>query len=61
MTTGTVMRPDTLRAYARQAGFEDLTVLPIEDFGFWRFYELIGGRDDTEQPLDAATARGRTD
>lgn len=38
--TGTVMRPDTLRNYAQAAGFEDLTVLPIEDFGFWRFYEL---------------------
>lgn len=38
--TGTVMRPDTLRSYARQAGFSDLRVLPIEDFGFWRFYQL---------------------
>ena len=41
--TGTVMRPDTLRDYAQAAGFEDLTILPIEDFGFWRFYELLGG------------------
>lgn len=39
--TGTVMRPDTLRRYAREAGFADLEVLPIEDFGFWRFYRLI--------------------
>ena len=38
--TGTVMRPDTLRGYARAAGFEDVVVLPIEEFGFWRFYQL---------------------
>jgi 2-polyprenyl-3-methyl-5-hydroxy-6-metoxy-1,4-benzoquinol methylase len=38
--TGTVMRPDTLRGYARAAGFDDLVVLPIEEFGFWRFYQL---------------------
>jgi predicted O-methyltransferase YrrM len=46
--TGTVMRPDTLRDYAQAAGFEDLTTLPIEDFGFWRFYELLGRRSDVE-------------
>ncbi|MFI7698190.1 class I SAM-dependent methyltransferase [Nonomuraea sp. NPDC049480] len=39
--TGTVMRPDTLRRYAREAGFRDIEVLPIEEFGFWRFYRLI--------------------
>ncbi|MEV4539064.1 methyltransferase domain-containing protein [Asanoa sp. NPDC049518] len=38
--TGTVMRPDTLRGYAREAGFTDVDVLPIEDFGFFRFYQL---------------------
>jgi len=38
--TGTVMRPDTLREYARAAGFADLEILPIEDFGFFRFYSL---------------------
>lgn len=38
--TGTVMRPDTLRGYAESAGFTAMTVLPIEDFGFWRFYRL---------------------
>ena len=38
--TGTVMRPDTLRGYARAAGFTDVDVLPIEDFGFFRFYHL---------------------
>jgi len=39
--TGTVMRLDTLRGYARAAGFADVEVLPIEDFGFWRFYRLV--------------------
>lgn len=39
--TGTVMRPDTLRDYARAAGFDDVSVLPIEGFGLWRFYELV--------------------
>ena len=38
--TGTVMRPSTLRAYALDAGFEAMEVLPIEEFGFWRFYLL---------------------
>jgi predicted O-methyltransferase YrrM len=38
--TGTVMRPDVLKGYARDAGFSDLETLPIEDFGFWRFYRL---------------------
>jgi 2-polyprenyl-3-methyl-5-hydroxy-6-metoxy-1,4-benzoquinol methylase len=39
--TGTVMRPDTLRRYAREAGFSDVETLPIDDFGFWRFYRLV--------------------
>lgn len=39
--TGTVMRPDTLRDYARAAGFDDVAVLPIEGFGFFRFYDLL--------------------
>jgi SAM-dependent methyltransferase len=38
--TGTVMRPSTLRAYGEAAGFDTFEVLPIEDFGFWRFYRL---------------------
>jgi len=38
--TGTVMRTDTLRGYARQAGFSDVEVLPIDNF-FFRFYRLI--------------------
>jgi len=37
--TGTVMRPDTLRSYARQAGFSSVEVLPIEN-DFFRFYRL---------------------
>lgn len=37
--TGTAMRPDTLRAYAADAGFADLEILPIEN-DFWRFYRL---------------------
>jgi SAM-dependent methyltransferase len=40
--TGTVMRPSTLASYAREAGFEGVDVLPIEGFGFWRFYRLRG-------------------
>ncbi|WP_228721035.1 class I SAM-dependent methyltransferase [Arthrobacter sp. 260] len=39
--TGTVMRPDVLHAYAVAAGFSDIRTLPIENFGFWRFYELL--------------------
>jgi 2-polyprenyl-3-methyl-5-hydroxy-6-metoxy-1,4-benzoquinol methylase len=37
--TGTVMRPDTLRRYATEAGFETCEVLPIES-DEWRFYLL---------------------
>jgi hypothetical protein len=38
--TGTVMRPDTLRGYAREAGFADLEILGIDD-DFFRFYRLV--------------------
>lgn len=38
--TGTVMRTDALRRYARQAGFREVEVLPIENF-FFRLYRLI--------------------
>ena len=38
--TGTVMRHGTLRGYAQEAGFDDVEVLPIEDFSFFRFYRL---------------------
>jgi 2-polyprenyl-3-methyl-5-hydroxy-6-metoxy-1,4-benzoquinol methylase len=42
--TGTVMRTDTFRRYAEEAGFADVEVLPIEN-EFWRFYRLRpGGR-----------------
>lgn len=37
--TGTVMRPDTLRGYAREAGFRSVEILPIEN-DFFRFYQL---------------------
>ncbi|HEV8419968.1 MAG TPA: methyltransferase domain-containing protein [Actinomycetota bacterium] len=37
--TGAVMRPDTLRRYALEAGFGHVEVLPIEDRQ-WRFYLL---------------------
>jgi SAM-dependent methyltransferase len=35
--TGTVMREDTVRAYAREAGFAECVVAPIEN-DVWRFY-----------------------
>ena len=37
--TGTVMRADTMRRYAQEAGFADVEVLPIEH-DFFRFYRL---------------------
>jgi len=37
--TGTVMRPDTLRAYAEAAGFASVEVLPVESVAF-RLYLL---------------------
>jgi len=37
--TGAVLRPATLRRYARQAGFRDLEVLPVEA-GMLRLYRL---------------------
>ena len=37
--TGTVMRADTLRGYAKEAGFREVEVLPIDNF-FFRFYRL---------------------
>jgi SAM-dependent methyltransferase len=38
--TGTIMRIDTLRAYARSAGFADVEVLPIQH-DIFRFYRLV--------------------
>ncbi|MGH9267239.1 MAG: class I SAM-dependent methyltransferase [Acidimicrobiales bacterium] len=38
--TGTVIRPDTVRIYANEAGFARVDVLPIEH-DFWRFYRLV--------------------
>jgi SAM-dependent methyltransferase len=37
--TGTIMRADTLKRYAADAGFCDVEILPIENF-FFRFYRL---------------------
>jgi hypothetical protein len=37
--TGTVMRPDTLAGYAKDAGFSATEVLPVEH-DFFRFYRL---------------------
>jgi SAM-dependent methyltransferase len=42
VATGTVMRRSILESYARQAGFRTVSVLPIEDFAFFRFYQLHG-------------------
>jgi 2-polyprenyl-3-methyl-5-hydroxy-6-metoxy-1,4-benzoquinol methylase len=39
--TGTVMRADTVRRYAEEAGFGGVDVLPIEN-DFYRFYRLTG-------------------
>jgi SAM-dependent methyltransferase len=38
--TGTVMRTDTLQRYAKDAGFREVEVLPIDNF-FFRIYRLI--------------------
>lgn len=38
--TGTVMRPGTLRQYARAAGFRDIEALPVENF-FFRLYRMV--------------------
>jgi 2-polyprenyl-3-methyl-5-hydroxy-6-metoxy-1,4-benzoquinol methylase len=38
---GTVMRPSRFRGIAREAGWSDIEILPI-DHPFWRFYRLVG-------------------
>jgi len=38
--TGTVMRQQTLRRYAEEAGYRGVEVLPIEN-DLWRFYRLL--------------------
>jgi ubiquinone/menaquinone biosynthesis C-methylase UbiE len=38
--TGTVMRQQTLRRYAEEAGYRGMEVLPIEN-DLWRFYRLL--------------------
>ena len=37
--TGTVTHPETLRGYALDAGFQDVEILPIDNF-FFRCYRL---------------------
>jgi hypothetical protein len=37
---GTVLRSDAMRALAREAGFADVEILPIEN-DFFRFYRLV--------------------
>jgi 2-polyprenyl-3-methyl-5-hydroxy-6-metoxy-1,4-benzoquinol methylase len=37
--TGTVLRPDAVRAFAREAGFADVEMLPVEN-DLFRFYRL---------------------
>jgi hypothetical protein len=37
--TGTVIRPNTVRRYAAEAGFAGCETLPIDE-KFWRFYLL---------------------
>jgi 2-polyprenyl-3-methyl-5-hydroxy-6-metoxy-1,4-benzoquinol methylase len=39
VANGTMLRPATLRDWARQAGYPTIDVLPIEN-PFWRFYRL---------------------
>ncbi len=44
VATGTVMRPETLRRYAADAGFGSIEILPIEN-DFFRFYRLTAAAD----------------
>jgi hypothetical protein len=39
--TGTVMRVETVRDYARRAGFADVRLVPVEE-RFHRLYRLVG-------------------
>jgi 2-polyprenyl-3-methyl-5-hydroxy-6-metoxy-1,4-benzoquinol methylase len=55
--TGTLMRPDTLRRYAGEAGFERIDVLAIENDS-WRFYLLAA--DETTAQASIATASPRS-
>ena len=44
--TGTVLRSDTVRAYAAEAGFAAVEILPVEN-DFFRFYKLVLARTET--------------
>jgi 2-polyprenyl-3-methyl-5-hydroxy-6-metoxy-1,4-benzoquinol methylase len=53
VATGTVMRPKTLTAYARAAGFDDVQVLPVAH-DFFRFYRLTA---DGPEPVAGTESR----
>ena len=54
---GTVIRPDTIAALAREAGFVRTSVLPV-DAGFFRLYRLDAAPRPLESaPRDTAAAR----
>jgi 2-polyprenyl-3-methyl-5-hydroxy-6-metoxy-1,4-benzoquinol methylase len=59
--TGTVMRPSTLRGYAREAGFRDVAILPIEHdfFRFYRLVNFVSDRVPARSALDGADRAGR--
>ena len=52
--TGTVMRPDTLRRYATEAGFAGVDILPVND-DFFRFYRLHPPSSTTPEDSDEAS------
>jgi hypothetical protein len=39
--TGTVLRPEALRSYAREAGFTDVEIMPVQH-QFHRLYHAVG-------------------
>lgn len=41
VSTGTLLRPETLRGYARAAGFADVEILPVQH-RFHRLYHAVG-------------------
>jgi hypothetical protein len=57
--TGTVLRPETLRAFAAEAGFDAVEELPVED-EFFRFYRLTpGDGSGAEREAVAESGAGR--
>lgn len=55
--TGTVMRADTLRGYAEEAGVERVEALPIED-DFFRLYRLTPDEGDESRRETVAEVSG---